>query len=251
VPFPLPGKPEYCRRNIYGSYRKEQEALSKVELDGHIKAILWDLDGVLADTFELHLHTWQQAMASYGITLSRDQYLPYFGQSPKVMMKNLLERNYENVDFTEIRKKKENLFNKLAPTMVKPIPGSIPWLKYLSHQVPQAVASSAPMPIIEMLLGVLEIRHCFQAIASGSEINSKPAPDVFLLAAELLGVSPQNCLAIEDSPQGVEAAKSAGMRCIALGTTMPLSALMKADILIKDLAKFPVEFDIRQGSHHT
>jgi len=222
-----------------------------VEHNGHIKAILWDLDGVLADSFELHLHTWQQAMSSYGITLSRDQYLPYFGQSPKVMMKNLLERNYENVNFAEIRKKKENLFYKLAPTMVKPIPGSLPWLEYLSQKYPQAVASSAPMPVIEMLVEVLEIRHHFEALASGSELNSKPAPDVFLLAAELLGVSPQNCLAIEDSPQGVEAAKSAGMRCIGLGTSMPLSTLMKADVLIKDLSIFPVEFDVRQGSHHT
>jgi len=220
-----------------------------VEHNGHIKAILWDLDGVLADTFELHLHTWQQAMSSYGITISRDQYLPYFGQSPKVMMKNLLERNYENVNFTEIRKKKESLFYKLAPTIVKPIPGSIPWLKFFSHQVPQAVASSAPMPIIEMLLGVLEIRHHFEALASGSELNSKPAPDVFLLAAELLGVAPQNCLAIEDSPQGVEAAKAAGMRCIGLGTSMPLSALLKADILIQDLSIFPVEFYSREESH--
>jgi HAD superfamily hydrolase (TIGR01509 family) len=222
-----------------------------VDHNGYIKAILWDLDGVLADTFDLHLHTWQQAMSPYGVTISRDQYLPYFGQSPKEVMKKLLEFNYGEVDFSEIRKKKEDLFNELAPIMVKPIPGSLPWLKYLSQKYLQAVASSAPMPIIEMLLGALEIRHHFQAIASGSEMNSKPAPDVFLLAADLLGVLPQNCLVIEDSPHGVDAAKAAGMRCVGLGTTMPLSALLKADILIKDLSILPVEFDIREGSHQT
>lgn len=216
---------------------------------GYIKAILWDLDGVLADTFDLHLHTWQQAMSPYGVTLSRDQYLPYFGQSPKEMMKDLLRLNDANVDFSELRKKKEDLFFELAPTMIKPIPGSLPWLKYLSQKFPQAVASSAPMPIIEMLLGVLEIRHYFQAIASGSEINSKPAPDVFLLAADLLGVLPQNCLAIEDSPQGVLAAKAAGMRCIGLGTSNPLSELEKADILIRDLTNFPVELIVGEVSY--
>ena len=161
-------------------------------------------------------------------------------------MNDLIRVNYGKVDLSELRKKKESLFFELAPTLIKPIPGALPWLKYLSQRFPQAVASSAPMPVIEMLLSVLEIRHHFQALASGSEINSKPAPDVFLLAAEMLGVHPHDCLAIEDSPQGVEAAKSAGMRCIALGTSVPITQLTKADVLIQDLANFPVDFLVQK-----
>lgn len=209
----------------------------EARLTVQISAIIWDLDGVLADTFDFHFQTWQQALALYGIPLSRDQYLPFFGQSPNEMRRILEMHNLGNA-FPEIRRQKEALFNKMAG-LVQPVPGSLPWLQALSLRFPQAVASSAPMPIIEQLLAILHIRPYFQALASGAEMNSKPAPDVFLRAASLLGVQPEKCLVIEDSPCGVEAAKTAGMRCIGLGTTSPLSHLLQADILLKDFSVLP------------
>lgn len=204
-----------------------------------ISAVIWDLDGVLADTFDLHFQTWQQALASYSISLSRDQYLPFFGQSPKEM-RRFLDINKLSDTFPEIRRRKEALFTQMS-AFVQPVPGSRSWLMALSQWYPQAIASSAPMPVIEQLLEILHIRPYFQALASGAEMNSKPAPDVFLHAASLLGVPPQRCLVIEDSPCGVEAAKSAGMKCIGLGTTSPLSSMLHADIVLKDFTVLPLE----------
>jgi HAD superfamily hydrolase (TIGR01509 family) len=200
-------------------------------------AVLWDFDGVLADTTELHFLTWKQALSEFDISLSREKFLTFFGCAPKLTMQGLLGPQFESLNHSEIRKRKDDLYNELAPTMVKLIPGTLNWLKYFSNRYPQAVASSAPKPILEKLLGILEIRSYFQVIVSGAEINSKPAPDVFLIAAKNLDVFPENCLVIEDSAVGIQAAKSANMRVIAICTSNPPTALHQADLILPNLEK--------------
>jgi beta-phosphoglucomutase-like phosphatase (HAD superfamily) len=87
----------------------------------------------------------------------------------------------------------------------------------------------------------LKIRDYFQAEAEGATLKGKPDPAVFLLAAKLLGVDPHNCLVIEDSIAGVQAAKSAGCQCVAVLTTNPASALTQADLIVKDLSFLIIE----------
>ena len=105
----------------------------------------------------------------------------------------------------------------------------------------QAVASSAPQANIDALITELKIRDYFQAEAAGATLKGKPNPAVFLLAAKLLGVDPINCLVIEDSIAGVEAAKSAGCQCVAVLTTNQASDLTQADLIVKDLSYLKME----------
>ena len=105
----------------------------------------------------------------------------------------------------------------------------------------QAVGSSAPQENIDVLLKELGLSQWFSALVAGASIPGKPDPAVFLRAAELLGVQPAECLVIEDAVAGVEAAKRAGMRCLAVCTTNPAEKLQKADRVVADLTHLTME----------
>ena len=99
-----------------------------------------------------------------------------------------------------------------------------------------ALASSAPMENIQLLTQGLGINNCFQSIICDNDVTEgKPSPQAFLLAAQKLGVEPENCIVIEDAVAGVTAAKRAGMRCLAVTNTHPSSSLREADMVIDTL----------------
>ena len=206
----------------------------------HPSAILWDMDGVLADTTELHFQTWRLAMADLGITLEREQFLPFFGRSPLITLNGLLGPKFDESTRREIRNRKVALF-KLAPTAIQPTPGVLSWLMHFSKHSSQAVASSAPPGNIILVLDLLNIRPYFQTIVSGSEKNGKPDPAVFLRAAKELSTLPESCLVIEDSPSGVEAANRAGIPVIAICTSNPPNQLHHADLVLPDLSSLSLE----------
>jgi beta-phosphoglucomutase-like phosphatase (HAD superfamily) len=105
----------------------------------------------------------------------------------------------------------------------------------------QAIASSAPQANIDALVDELHVREFFEVIVSGYDMPGKPHPMVFLRAADLMEVPATNCIVIEDSVAGVRAAKSAGMRCIAVTTTNPAQLLSEADVVVDSLDVHPVE----------
>jgi len=116
------------------------------------------------------------------------------------------------------------------------------WLRRFDRLgLKQAIASSAPQENIDALLDELGVRRWFAAVVSGATLRGKPDPAVFLLAASLLQVEPGACLVIEDAVAGVEAAKRAGMRCLAVLTTNPPQKLARADGIVQDLAHFSEE----------
>ncbi|GAI34174.1 unnamed protein product, partial [marine sediment metagenome] len=102
--------------------------------------------------------------------------------------------------------------------------------------VKMALASSTPMENIRLITGSLGIANCFQAIVTGHEVTEgKPSPQVFLLAAQRLGVEPENCVVVEDAVAGVTAAKRAGMHCLAITNTHPKQSLKQADLIVDSL----------------
>ena len=104
-----------------------------------------------------------------------------------------------------------------------PLPGAVELIKSLNeHGIKSAIGSSAVPENIDVILEGLGIKDCFQAIAYGTEVaEGKPSPEIFLLAAEKLGVKPANCVVIEDAIAGVAAAKRAGMKCVAVTNSHP------------------------------
>lgn len=207
--------------------------LSDSLLDPSSFAVLWDMDGVLVDTAELHYQTWKQTLAGYGIQFSRQLFNESFGMNNEQTLTRILGRPPEPSFLQESSDHKEDKFRKSIPGQIELYPGVRKLLQELqSAGVRQAIASSAPQENIDALVNELNMASFFQAIVSGHLLNSKPDPATFLLAAERLGVNPQHRVVIEDALHGIEAARRAGMKCIAVATTNPVDFLSPADLVV-------------------
>lgn len=206
------------------------------------EAVLWDMDGVIVDTYQGHYSSWLQTLAEVGLPFNEDMFRKTFGMNNRLILNTVFGRTLEEDIIQKISTRKEVIFLQNIKGMVQPLPGVLDWLqRFKGMGVKQAVASSAPQENIDALLDELRVRSYFQAEAAGSSLKGKPDPAVFLLAAKLLGVDPQHCLVIEDSIAGVEAAKRAGCRCLAVLTTNSAAELEKADLIVQDLSEFSKE----------
>jgi len=207
------------------------------------RAVIWDLDGVLADTAEPHFRAWVTALAEWQIPLDRPTFDHLFGMDNRGMLKQILGRPPEPKELGTIAGRKEHFFRLVAQQMAQPMPGALRLLEEMEAAGwSQALASSAPQANINLLVDKFGISARFHVILSGEELPaSKPDPELFLFAAERLGVPPECCVVVEDAPAGVEAAGRAGMRCIAVATTRAAKLLAGADLLFDDLTPVTVD----------
>ena len=210
------------------------------------KGVIWDLDGVLADTGELHFRCWVTALAEREIPFDRQTFDTIFGMNNRDTLTYLLERPPEPFELETISGRKEEIFRMEDQWLVRPMPGALTLLGELEEAGwLQAVASSAPKANIDLLLATLGIRGRFQAILSGEELETgEPDPTLFLRAAKALQLSPDRCVVVEDAPAGVETAHKAGMSCIALATTRSRDVLAKvtsSTLLFDDLTQVKEE----------
>jgi beta-phosphoglucomutase family hydrolase len=197
-------------------------------------AVLWDMDGVLVDSAELHYQTWKQTLAGYDIPFSRQLFNEFFGMNNEQTLTRVLGRPPEPSFLQESSDHKEDKFRKSIHGQIELYPGVRKLLQDLQRAgVRQAVASSAPQENIDALVNEFNMASFFQAIVSGHKLDSKPDPVTFLLAAERLGMKPECCVVIEDALHGIEAARRAGMKCIAVATTNPFDLLSPADLVVK------------------
>lgn len=206
------------------------------------QGILWDMDGVLVDTGEFHIRSWQEVLDDYGIAFNRMKFQQALGMNNAGTIELLLGHKPEAGLVEAIATRKEECFRQLMQGHVTPLPGVLDWLqRWHDQHIPMAVASSASSENINFIVDALHIRPYFHSLVSGADIPGKPDPAVFLSAAQRLGLPPTNCIVIEDSIAGVEAARRAGMRCIAVATTNPAHALTAADLVVSSLAKLKQE----------
>ncbi len=204
--------------------------------EGNGRAVLWDLDGVLADSGPFHYESWKQTLPAYGIPFDNEKFTRTFGMNNYGVLTTLLGHEPDRALSDEISDRKETLFRQLIRGKIQPLPGVRSWLPRLKElDYRNAVASSAPQENIDAILDALDLRRFFDAVVSSAGMPSKPDPAVFLLAAERVGVPPERCTVVEDAISGVEAAKRAGMRCIAVTNTNTRAALSKADIVVDSL----------------
>ena len=138
---------------------------------------------------------------------------------------------------TPLPGRKQADYRRRVADNIRPLPGAIELIKSLQEQgIKSAIASSAPLENIEIIIRGLHIEDCFQTIVCGTEVaEGKPSPQIFLLAAEKLGVPAGNCVVIEDAIAGVAAAKRAGMKCVAVTNSHPRNSLKKADLIVGTL----------------
>ena len=203
----------------------------------NITAVLWDLDGVLADTGQLHFETWKLALDELGLPFDWETFGKIFGRNNASSLELLLGHPAPAELVARIDQVKEGAFRRLAPGRVRRFPGVLAWLdEFQRRGLPQAVSSSAPLANIDLLVDLLGSRGYFAQLVSGHAMAGKPHPAVFLEAARRLSQPPATCLVIEDSPAGILAARRAGMRCVALATTHPASQLGEAQVILPGFA---------------
>jgi beta-phosphoglucomutase len=204
------------------------------------QGVLWDMDGVLVDTGQAHFQSWVDVLSEYDIPFSREFFRDTFGMNNAGVLSILLGDRLTPELLAEISDRKEYLFREAVRGSVEPMPGVIPWLVRLKEAgFRQGIASSAPVANIDTLVDELGLRARFDALVSGVDLPGKPEPVLFLKVADMLDVPPERCVVVEDAVAGVEAAKRAGMSCIAVTTTSPASALRAADIVVDRLDDLP------------
>lgn len=211
-----------------------------------LKAVIFDLDGVIIDSEPMHARAAILALAQFGVTLNIESILDFVGTSDRKMMQTLqhiyqIPASVEELVAAHQAQKKALLAHEgYAP---------IPHVTHLIHQLSEqglqlALASSSPMHEILDALEALHIRDCFQVIVSGMELeHPKPAPDIFLAAAARLKVEPSECIVFEDSFVGITAAKAAGMTRI--GFLNPHSGkqnLESVDFVIESFEEIDLPF---------
>jgi HAD superfamily hydrolase (TIGR01509 family) len=187
------------------------------------RGVIWDLDGVLADTTEAHFQAWTEALSAWDIPFDRSVFDRVFGMNNEDTLTVLLGRPPAQEELAGIADNKEHIFRQRAGELARLMPGAVRLLDELEQAGwVQGVASSAPRENIDLVVDAFGIRRYFAAILSGDGLPAgKPDPALFLETARALHLLPERCVVVEDAPAGVEAARRAGMPCIAVATTRP------------------------------
>lgn len=212
-----------------------------------ILALVFDFDGVLADSEPLHLLAYQEVLSSYGLTLTREEYYArYLGYDDVGMFTKLAEAHDWPMDARQLEAlvaEKGRVFDEVIESADVLYPGAAACIARMAAAFPLGIASGALRHEIEAILrrGGLE-RHFRFIVASGDTPQSKPAPDPYRRASELHGVPSAACLAIEDSVWGIESAKSAGLSCVAVTHTYPRESLTPADRIVESLEEITPAF---------
>lgn len=211
-------------------------------MSNSIQAVIWDLDGVIIDSAEEHRLAWQRLAREEGVPFTDTDFWATFGKRND----DILAIQWGTLQPQQVKllaDRKENYFRELIRKTAAPLPGSIELMRGL-HEAGfrQALASSAPIENIQLISDALGLERYLTALMSGETVpHGKPAPDIFLKAAQALDIQPPYCLVIEDAVAGVQAAHAAGMRCISVAGNRDLPGLRQAELMVKSLTEVDVE----------
>lgn len=208
-----------------------------------IKAIIFDLDGVITDTAHYHYLGWKQLSDELNIIFNEEMNESLKGidrmNSLELILKNS-EKQFTNEEKMQLANRKNEYYKELIKTMTPKdlLPGAVEILEKLrSLKIKIGLASASKNAIL--VLNNLKITHLFDYIVDASTIkNGKPNPEIFLKVAKNLNVNPEDCIGVEDAEAGVEAIKSSGMYCVGIGNP---KTLYKSDCVISNLLEFEVE----------
>lgn len=210
-----------------------------------IKAVIFDMDGVIAFSSTLQSTAESRILAKLGIKISPKEIVhTYSGLKDTEFFEQILQLHNVQADIPKLRDEKWKIvYTELLPQGIPVVPGVEEFIELLrSNNFKLAVASSAPKKFVLTTLETLQLKEKFSAITTGDEIkHGKPDPTIFLLTAKKLGIVSSDCLVIEDAPAGIKAAKAAGMKSIAIATTANRKDLEIADKTINSFNEISLE----------
>jgi len=185
-----------------------------MKLPPHIKGLVFDCDGTLADTMPLHWRAWQMVTQRHKLHFPEDRFYATGGIPSRDILKLLAKEQGRSLDHIAVAHEKEEAYLPLLP-QVEPVHAVLEIAMANHGELPMAVASGGTQRIIIMVLDHLKIRHLFDAIVTSEMVkNQKPAPDIFIEAARRLGVDPESCRGYEDTDLGLQAIRAAGMEAV-------------------------------------
>lgn len=201
------------------------------------KTILWDMDGVISDSYSFHFAAWKETFAKRSIKFTKEDFTNLFGSRNDFIITSIMGQHLPERDVKIMVQEKEDTFRRKATGRIKPFPGVVSLLTALKKgNFRLGLVSSAPKENIDLALGELDLAGIFSCIVFGQQVSeSKPSPQIYLLAAERLEATPSDCVVIEDSPLGVKAAKIARMKCLAVTNTHRRENLQEADTVVDSL----------------
>lgn len=208
-----------------------------------IKAIIFDFDGVLAFTIPFHYAAWQRVLQPRGL-VADEQVMRLHEGSPAFRIVQAMARRHgvelDDETAKQYMAERNEIFLRTCDS--KPYPEIAAILDFCDrHQLVRAVATGTTLANVQHVIDPALLQRFQVVIKQGDYTRGKPWPDPFLVAAERLGVAPDSCVVVENAPFGIEAAKSAGMFCIALTTTLAREHLLQADVIVEshaDLLKY-------------
>jgi len=222
-----------------------------------LKAVIFDFDGVITDSEILHLRAFNQSLVPYGIEIStKDYYTNYLGFSDFDCYKALIDNALLKINEQQIGgivKKKSKIFEELTKTEGRIIEGVHDFLQMLEDEhIPMAICSGSLLTEIEVILEGAGLRHFFAEIVSAEQVKKgKPHPEGFSLSLKKLNqkshppIAANQCIVIEDSYWGLQAAKDAGMHTIAITNSYDAEQLKLAEKIVSHLNELTID-DLRQ-----
>lgn len=200
-------------------------------------AVIFDVDGVLIDSYQPHYQSWVQLFLELGVEFTEQQFRATFGRTNRDIFTELFPGEMSEGEMRARGERKEVLYREIISSKLTPMPGAVELVQALDDEgFALGVGSSGPPENIALTLEKLELTGLISAAVTGADVErGKPDPQVFLMCAERLERDPALCAVVEDAPQGVEAANRAGMTSIGLTSTQELPDLAMANLVVQRL----------------
>ena len=209
------------------------------------RAVIFDMDGVLIDSLEAHFRSWNRMLEQHGLSMSRQEFTAGFGRtSREIIAENWPEQAVDSETIGQWDDQKEAAFREILRESFPAMDGAQQLITRLDEAgFRLAVGSSGPRENVQAAMENLPGAQRFSAVVTGNDVSrGKPHPEVFLKAAERLGVEPGRCAVVEDAVAGLQAATAAGMVAIGLtGTTERQALDSQADVVVESLHDLSVD----------
>jgi beta-phosphoglucomutase family hydrolase len=207
-----------------------------------IWGVIFDMDGVLVDSSQAHLDAWVELGRRHSRPFTPALFERTFGMHNAQILPLWIGPDCSEHKLQLLADEKEELYRSLARKVIQPLEGAVELVRQLAAaEVRLAVGSSGPYANVSLILEILGLRDCFSVLSTGDDVShGKPHPEVFLKAAERLRLSSRRCVVVEDAPQGIEAARAAGMAVVAVTSSRSADQL-PADLVVDSLSQLSVE----------
>jgi beta-phosphoglucomutase len=206
-------------------------------------AVIFDVDGVLIDSYQAHFESWLRMIAEHGVTFTEDDFRKTFGRTSHDIIAALYGSGLTDAEIRVWDDRKEALYRDIIREKFPVIDGAVELLDALrAAGFRLGVGSSGPPENIQLTLQCLERADLFDAVVTRIDVTrGKPDPQVFQIAGKRLGAGPEQCVVVEDAPAGIEAANRAGMASVALTGTATRAELAHARLVIDSLRELTPE----------